>query len=177
MKCRQCGAEVEGAFCSVCGAKTETAAPTKKPIYKRWWFWLIVVAAVVAIVAGGVGGKDAPADSGTPKHSSAPGSESTPEPDMTMAQKNALRSAKSYLDLTAFSRSGLIKQLEFEGYETEDATFAVDNCGADWNEQAVLKAKDYLEMTAFSRDGLIKQLEFEGFTHEEAVYGAEQNGY
>ena len=79
--------------------------------------------------------------------------------------------------MTAFSRSGLIKQLEFEGYETEDATFAADNCGADWNEQAVLKAKDYLEMTAFSRDGLIKQLEFEGFTHEEAVYGAEQNGY
>ena len=76
-----------------------------------------------------------------------------------------------------FSYSGLIKQLEFEGYSTEDATYAADNCDADWNEQAVKKAKQYLETTAFSRDGLIEQLEFEGYTAEQAAYGAEQSGY
>lgn len=58
-----------------------------------------------------------------------------------------------------------------------DATYAADNCDADWNEQAVKKAKQYLETTAFSRDGLIEQLEFEGYTAEQAAYGAEQNGY
>ena len=94
-----------------------------------------------------------------------------------MGQKNALRAAQSYLDLSAFSYTGLIEQLEFEGYDTADATFAADNCGADWNEQAARSAKSYLELTAFSRDGLIEQLEFEGFTHEQAVYGVEQNGY
>lgn len=95
----------------------------------------------------------------------------------TMGQSNALKKANSYLSMMAFSRSGLIKQLEFEKFSTEDATYAVDNCGADWNEQAAKKAKSYLDMTAFSKDSLIKQLEFEGFTHEQAVYGAEANGY
>ena len=88
-----------------------------------------------------------------------------------------MSSARSYLEFSAFSYDGLIKQLEFESYSHEDAVFAVDNCGADWNEQAVKSAKSYLEMSSFSKDSLIEQLEYEGFTHEQAVYGAEQNGY
>lgn len=95
----------------------------------------------------------------------------------TMGQKNALAKAKSYLDYSAFSYKGLIKQLEYEKFSTSDATYAADNCGADWFEQAVKKAKSYLSFTSFSRDGLIEQLEYEGFTHEQAVYGVEQNGY
>ena len=39
----------------------------------------------------------------------------------TMGQKNALRSAENYLDFSAFSYEGLIKQLEFEEYSHEDA--------------------------------------------------------
>lgn len=96
---------------------------------------------------------------------------------MTTGQRNALKSANSYLDFSAFSYDGLISQLEFEEYSHEDAVFAADNCGADWNEQAARAAKTYLEFTSFSKDGLIEQLEFEGFTHEQAVYGAEANGY
>lgn len=95
----------------------------------------------------------------------------------TMGQKNALAKAKSYLDYSAFSYKGLIKQLEYEKFSTADATYAVDNCGADWFEQAAKKAKSYLSFTSFSRDGLIEQLEYDGFTHEQAVYGVEQNGY
>lgn len=97
--------------------------------------------------------------------------------DITTGQKNALNSARSYLEFSAFSYEGLIKQLEFENYSHEDAVFAVDNCGADWNEQAVKSAKSYLDTSSFSKDSLIEQLEYEGFTHEQAVYGAEQNGY
>ena len=78
---------------------------------------------------------------------------------------------------SAFSYTGLISQLEYEGYSTEDATFAADNCGADWAEQAAKSAKEYLDYSSFSRDGLIDQLEYEGFTHDQAVYGVEQNGY
>lgn len=96
---------------------------------------------------------------------------------MTTGQRNALKSANSYLDFSAFSYDGLISQLEFEEYSHEDAVFAADSCGADWNEQAARAAKTYLEFTSFSKDGLIEQLEFEGFTHEQAVYGAEANGY
>ena len=70
----------------------------------------------------------------------------------------------------------MIGQLEFEGFSTEDATFAADHCGADWNEQAVGKAKSYLSWTSFSRSGLIAQLEFEGFTQDQAEYAADQVG-
>lgn len=102
--------------------------------------------------------------------------EAAEEPSMTMGEKNALASAKSYLAFSAFSYNGLIDQLEFEGYTTEEATFAADNCGADWNEQALESALSYLKFTAFSYEGLIEQLEFEEFTSEQATYGADNCG-
>ena len=86
----------------------------------------------------------------------------------------ALESAKSYLSLMPFSHDGLVEQLEYEGFTTEEATYAADNCGADWNEQAVRSAQQYLDLMAFSQEGLAEQLEFEGFTAEQAAYGAEQ---
>ncbi|WP_305779200.1 Ltp family lipoprotein [Nocardia nova] len=87
-------------------------------------------------------------------------------------QRNATRAAKRYLEYTGFSRSGLIKQLEYDDYSTEDATFAVDSLNTDWNEQAARCAKKYLDYTSFSRSGLIDQLVYDGFTHEQAEYGA-----
>jgi hypothetical protein len=94
-----------------------------------------------------------------------------------MGQRNAVAKAKDYLSLTAFSRSGLVKQLEFEGFATADAEFAVDNIAADWNVQAEKKAKEYLDLTSFSRDSLVQQLTFEGFTQEQAEHGATAAGY
>lgn len=100
-----------------------------------------------------------------------------PEPQLTIGQENALRSARSYLDYTSFSRTGLIHQLEFESYSTGDATWAVDSLNVDWNEQAAKKAKEYLDYTSFSREGLVQQLVFEGFTREQADHGATAAGY
>lgn len=94
--------------------------------------------------------------------------------DMTMSQKQALGKAKSYLEFSAYSYEGLIRQLEFEKYDNADATFAADNCGADWNEQAAKKAEQYLEFQNYSLDELVHQLEFEGFTEEQATYGANE---
>lgn len=48
---------------------------------------------------------------------------------MSVAQENAARSARSYLDFSGFSRSGLIDQLIFEGYTEEQATYGVDQAG------------------------------------------------
>ena len=93
---------------------------------------------------------------------------------VTPGMKNALRSAKSYLRFSAFSHPGLIDQLKYEGYSQKEATYAADNCGADWNEQAEKSAKSYLETMAFSRSSLIEQLEYEGFTHDQAVYGVDK---
>lgn len=96
---------------------------------------------------------------------------------LSLGKQNALQKAYQYLEYSAFSYAGLVDQLEFEGFSNSEATYAADNCGADWNEQAALKAQQYLEYSAFSRSELIDQLEFEGFTHSQAVYGAEENGY
>jgi len=104
-------------------------------------------------------------------------SETTPEPETTLGEKNALRTALDYLSYASFSYSGLVKQLEFEGYIHEEAVYGADNCAADWNEQAALKAEEYLGYSAFSRDGLITQLEYEGFTRQQAEYGAQIVGY
>lgn len=95
----------------------------------------------------------------------------------TKGEKNALASAHSYLNAMAFSYTGLINQLKYEGYSSTEATFAADYCGANWNEQAAKCAKSYLNSMSFSRSGLIDQLEYDGFTHSQAVYGVNQNGY
>ena len=100
----------------------------------------------------------------------------TPEPEKnttTAGQRNALKKANSYLKYSNFSYQGLVEQLEYEKFSHEDAVYAVDHCGADWNEQALGKAKSYLDYSAFSYTGLISQLEYEGFTAEQAAYGAD----
>ena len=101
---------------------------------------------------------------------------------LTVAQRNAIQSARDYLSLMAFSRDGLIKQLSSqygEGYSVADATFAVDSLNVNWNEQAAKAAKEYLDTMPFSRDGLIKQLSSPfggGFTYDQAVYGVNAVG-
>lgn len=65
--------------------------------------------------------------------------ETTPAADSsaTLGEKNALKSAQNYISMSGFSHDGLVQQLEFDGYSTEEATFAADNCGADWNQMAL----------------------------------------
>ncbi len=110
----------------------------------------------------------------TPKEE--PKEEVKEEPQLTVSQQNAIRSAEDYLSFAPFSKSGLIEQLEFEGYPAEDAKFAVEKITVDWREQAVKSAKDYLDFSSFSRQGLIDQLVFEGFSQEDALYAVEQVG-
>lgn len=97
--------------------------------------------------------------------------------ELTTGQKNALKKAKSYLSFSEFSKSGLTNQLQYAGFTEEEVSFAVENCGADWMEQADKKAKSYLSMTGFSKEGLKRQLKFEGFTDEEIEYALKKNGY
>ena len=151
--------------------------------------WIIAIVVSVASVAGLAGAvndavKDAtaaPVEETTveePAATSEPAAEQPSEaPQMTIGQTNAVGKAEQYLSVMGFSRTGLIQQLEFEGFPTADAEFAVDTIAPDWNEQAAKKGKTYLEATSFSRDSLIEQLVFEGFTQEQAEYGATANGY
>jgi hypothetical protein len=96
----------------------------------------------------------------------------------TVAQKNAIESAQSYLDLSGMSRSGVIQQLTSkagEGYKMADAVFAVKHMKVDWNKEAVESAEAYVDLSGTSRVGLIKQLTAkagERFTPKQATYAA-----
>ena len=102
--------------------------------------------------------------------------------NLTAAQRNAVRSANSYLQLSGFSRQGLIDQLSSEFGDRRsvgDATVAVDSLSTDWNAQAARSAVSYLELSGFSCQGLIDQLSSEfgdKYTVEQATYGATQAG-
>ena len=102
--------------------------------------------------------------------------------NLTAAQRNAVRSANSYLQLSGFSRQGLIDQLSSEfgdSYSVGDATVAVNSLSTDWNAQAARSAVSYLELSGFSCRGLIDQLSSEfgdKYTVEQATYGATQAG-
>lgn len=97
-------------------------------------------------------------------------------------QKNAVRSAKQYLDMSGFSRSGLIQQLSSdagEGYNKNDATVAVDSLSVDWSKQAERSAQQYLDMMGFSCKGLIQQLSSSAgdrYTKDQATHGARAAG-
>ena len=119
------------------------------------------------------------------KTSSAPAAEAatptaTPEPTkkVTTGEANALKSAKSYLDVLAFSYKGLIKQLQYEGYTESEAEYAAKNCGADWKEQAAKCAQNYLDTMPMSKEELKTQLiEYEYFNKEQAEYALTAVGY
>ena len=94
----------------------------------------------------------------------------------TVNQQNARIKAMQYLQFSAFSRKGLIQQLEYEGFNTADAEYGTDAQNADWREQAAKKARQYLQTSAFSKLGLTNQLLYEGFSVEEAEYGVATTG-
>lgn len=172
-----------------------------RPWYKKPVPVIIFVLVAVGVINSAGGESNPPSDSGNTAVSSMPTNinESTPSPTVaiestpapsetaeatpeveapveTVSQSNASESAESYLAYSGFSRSGLIEQLEYEGYSNEDATYGVDAQNADWNEQATRSAKSYLDYSSFSRSGLIDQLMYEGYSQSEAEYGATANG-
>jgi host cell surface-exposed lipoprotein/uncharacterized protein DUF2510 len=103
-------------------------------------------------------------------------------PSYTVSQEQAIGSAKNYLSISGFSRSGLIQQLSSsygDGFSKADATFAVNHIKVDWNEQAVRSAKNYLSISHFSRAGLIQQLSSsygDGYTVAQATYAVNHVG-
>lgn len=137
----------------------------------------IAAASVVVLLGGcaveGTSSDTAPAKSPAVTTPAAPTEEA---PAGVVSQTQASLMAESYLSAQAFSPSGLIAQLEFEGFSTAEATAAVQGLDVDWQEQANRMAASYLDGQAFSRQGLIDQLVFEGFTAEQAAAAASSVG-
>lgn len=167
-------------------AQNNTPVTAKKKFYKKPLFWVIAVVLFFAIAASGSGDQsgntdtvndstDTPAATANAEESE----QSTPEPAKpteTVSQKNAVKSAKSYLASSGFSRDGLVAQLEYSKFSNEDAVYGADNAGADWNVEVEQAAKSYMESSSFSRQGLIDQLVYSKFTPEQAAHGADSVG-
>lgn len=94
----------------------------------------------------------------------------------TENQQKALDKANEYVDTLPLSHDGLIKQLEYDGYTTDVATYAADNCSANWNKEAKEMAEQYMDSTTYTYKDMVQQLETEGFTKEQAKFGAKAVG-
>lgn len=97
--------------------------------------------------------------------------EPTPRPT-TKEEGEAVQTAKALLDAAGFSQDQLVAQLKYEGFSDSVSKYAVENCGADWDQQATRSAENYRSYLSLSGDELVAQLEKDGFTHEQAVKAA-----
>ena len=192
-KCKECGGELstKAEACPKCGAKVpRTSAAAMGCLVIVALF--AILTAIGAIFGGGSPSSQTSPATSTTAPGAAPGATATSTTatppgsatsrNLTAAQQNAVRSANSYLQLSGFSRQGLIDQLSSEygdRFSVGDATVAVDSLSVDWNTQAARSAASYLALSGFSCQGLIEQLSSEHgdkYTVEQATHGATQAG-
>jgi Host cell surface-exposed lipoprotein len=177
--CPHCGKPITPAIGPPAAPVTPAAPAAKKGSTAQSLAGLIVILFVAWYAFGrgaSPGGGSSGDGGGSGPNVAATRAPAKPASQFTISQQNAIDKAASYLDYSSFSRTGLIEQLEYEGFSKADATFAVDHITVDWNEQAWEKAKAYLDYSSFSRKGLIEQLEYEGFTNAQATYGVNKVG-
>ena len=64
------------------------------------------------------------------------------------------------------------------GFTRDEAAYAVENCNANWKQEAVKRVAFMLEpQFEYTKDSMVSELtRYYGFSVEEATYGAEQNG-
>uniref|UniRef100_UPI00359C2795 Ltp family lipoprotein n=1 Tax=Collinsella bouchesdurhonensis TaxID=1907654 RepID=UPI00359C2795 len=60
---------------------------------------------------------------------------------------------------------------------SSEIDYAIEHCGANWNEQCAECAQSYLDSMSMSRSELYEQLEYEGFTSSQIEYGLAAVGY
>lgn len=87
-----------------------------------------------------------------------------------------MRSAENYLRSQGISRLGLIDQLQFEQFSEEDARYATEQSGADWNAEAVEAAQDFLSRNPYDAKTLTVLTESMGFTEDEVTHAVDEAG-
>lgn len=80
----------------------------------------------------------------------------------------AARMAERYTSVGAYSRVSLKKQLEFEGFEKSEVTYALENAKVDWLAECTeLTAQQKSYDPAVTNEAIAKYLTGEGFTMAE----------
>ncbi|MBW1606301.1 Ltp family lipoprotein [Lactobacillus sp. Sy-1] len=153
----------------------------QKPWYKVWWIWLIIVIAVFFIFGFLSGtGSDNKNSSSSSNTSSKNNNSSGTNNNATNNQRNALESAKEYVDIQNMSEKGVYDQLTSsygDKFSKEDADYAIKHLNSDyhinWNEVALKSAKSYQRDQHMSTAAIMDQLTSssgEQFTQEQAKY-------
>lgn len=79
--------------------------------------------------------------------------------------------AEGAIEYAAFSKPGLVRQLQGELFTQEQATEAVEGLDVDWSIQAERSARETSQNIAISRSRLLYSLTDDGFTEVEAERG------
>lgn len=159
-----------------------SSAPQTKKKKSGCLKWGAIGAAALVVIAIATGGDSEPetqadteAKDALPIEEEAY-EEAVQDDSVPLEHRNALRSAKNYVDFSHFSEAGLYGQLTSEygeGYPAEAAQYAIDNVDADYNAEALEAAESYLDTGHFSQASLYDQLTSEygeEFTAEQAQY-------
>ena len=171
-----------------------------KELIKKWWFWVIIgiiVVVIIVIVCVSVNankgnidnddsndnsviiqqqndGKDITAPLVCPENEEYINNvENKPQSDN---QTLALNYALQYSKYSGLSYNAIVNQLKNDGFSDEDAIYAADNCGADWNNNAIKLAQRFVEYEPYSKLVLLETLQAEGFSLEQAKYGVDNSG-
>lgn len=136
----------------------------------------------IAVITGAVNSVDTSSPSFVDTDNSPMPDEDTDASAFTVSQEQAIEQAQSYINMTGFSKAGLMEQMTSDagsGFSKSDASFALKHIKVDWNAEAVESAQGYLDISSFSRSGLIDQLHSKagsGYTLKQAEYAADQVG-
>lgn len=136
----------------------------------------VILTAMVATCLTGCGTpehtapeEDTPA--GTITITTSPATETVPV-NLADTRDAALRRARSYVSATHMSPVTLYRQLtSYEGFSSDDARYAVQECGADWDDEATEAAASYRQHLGLSDAGIRRQLtsSVEGYTDAQAT--------
>src|SRR5580700_5412023 len=114
--------------CSVSSLQRRASLSTsdvkpKRGLFRRKRYWALAIFALIMIAATNSG-----SGSATPS--------STTSSGLTIPEQNGISSAKQYLQTEAFSKQGLIDQLDSSagsGFSASVATAAVDSLNVNWD--------------------------------------------
>lgn len=95
----------------------------------------------------------------------------------TDLEKLATKKAVKSLTYSSYSKKELESSLEGESYNAATIKFAIEHCGADWDEQAKLEAYEILGAGGDSKEELISLLVFRGFDEAKVKKIVEQEKF
>lgn len=91
--------------------------------------------------------------------------------EVTQQDKDAVKSAKKYLDNPGgFSPDRLAEKLKRDHIPENSIDYALDHAGADWNKQAKTSAQEMKNSLNWTNEQISNTLVLAGFTDEQAQY-------